>query len=133
MLEIIAIAICCKSLGDMLRHRGRKPLLFQILFVLSWFACQFLFAFGFCVVWVIVKNAEPEFFIAYFAALVGAASSSIFWFVVASMLPNLQATQPVRHWEPLPDHLHASGFAPPPDFGPPVDPSNPYAPPRSQR
>lgn len=134
MLEIVAIFFCCKSLGDMLRRKGRKPLVFQILLVLSWFGGEILAAMVYTIALMVINGGEPpEFdFTIYFVSLLGAACGAGFWFLIAWMLPALDVPQSTRHLNPLPDHLRAPTYGSPPNFGPPTDPKNPYAPPRSR-
>ena len=40
MLEILLLVWLCSSLGKILRSKGRKPLVFQIMLVISWFGAQ---------------------------------------------------------------------------------------------
>ena len=42
MLEIVLLYFLCKSIGNVLRDKGRKPLGFQILLVIMWFGGEFL-------------------------------------------------------------------------------------------
>ena len=41
MLEIILLIYLCKSIGAIVRSKGRKPLVFQILLVMLWIGGEF--------------------------------------------------------------------------------------------
>ena len=130
MLEILLLFWLCSSLGKILRAKGRKPLMFQIGLVLSWFGAEFA---GGVVAGIIqavrLEGRQPEGFdfSIYIFALVGAACAAGFWFFIANVLPPVEPA-----WQ---KNLGASApvIGPPPDFGPPADPNNPYAPPRTDQ
>lgn len=128
MLEIILLVWLCSSLGKILRAKGHKPLVFQILLVVSWFGAEFVVGFvaGFIRA-VQLGNAQPQGFdiTGYVFALIGAACAGGFWFLVANLMPRVQPAY-------SPDYAKTDPIiGPPPDFAPPADPNNPYSPPRA--
>ena len=131
MLEIILLAYLCSSLGKIIRAKGRKPLLFQFLLVISWFAGEI----GGFIVGGIVQAirsggapADGFDFTLYLFALGGAALATVFWFVVANLMPPVEsAIQQTAGGFPGPT------IGPPHEIAPPADPNNPYSPPSADR
>ncbi len=128
MLEILLLAWLCSSIGKVLRSKGRKPLVFQILLVASWFGAEFCAGIVGGGVQAIRAGDRPPpggfDFTIYLFALVGAACAAGFWFLIVYLIPP-------KH----PDYSTAK-FAGPsgasPVYQPPADPNNPYASPRVQ-
>ena len=125
MLDILLLVWLCTSLGKVLRSKGRKPLVFQILLVLSWFGAEFCagIIYG---VFQSFRGAPADMgfdFTLYVVALLGAACAAGFWFLIAYLLPSAEV-----NYAP-PAFAGQSGTAP--MYQPPQDPNNPYAPPRT--
>ena len=112
MLEIILIIYLCSALGKVIRKKGRKPLVFQILLFFSWFVGEIG---GFIVGSVIqtVRNGgmQPDGFdfTLYFFGLAGAACATAFWFGVAHLMP------------PVEPAYQSAGAAADPIIGPPPE------------
>ena len=130
MLEILLLVWLCSSLGKILRSKGRKPLFFQIMLVLSWFGAEFVGG----VVGGIMQAVRHGGggpggfdFTIYICALVGAACAAAFWFLIANILPPV---------EPAWKNTQSKGdpvIGLPPEMAAPSDPNNPYAPPRTDQ
>lgn len=127
MLEILLLVWLCTTLGKLLRSKGRKPLVFQILLVVSWFGAEFCAGVIAAIVQEVRGGGQPGGVFdwkLYLFALIGAASAAAFWFLVAYLIPPKQ-----------PDYATPQFAGPPgasPVYQPPADPNNPYAPPRVQ-
>jgi hypothetical protein len=113
-------------------RKGRKPLVFQILLVLSWFGAEFIAGIIYGIVLAMQHGGQPPEFdmTIYLVALLGAGAAAGFWFLVAYLMPPGQ--MPLRPAIGPYAGPPAQPFGPPPTFGPPSDPNNPYAPPRSR-
>ena len=92
MLEIILLYFLCKSLGSMLREKGRNPLAFQILLVLFWFGGEFMGGVVAAIVHAARYGDGPQELGlgVYLFALVGAACGAGLWFLVAGLMPPKQ-------------------------------------------
>jgi hypothetical protein len=119
MLEIILLYGLCKMMGNLLREKGRKPLMMQIALVLMWIGGEFLAPFIYGVVQAIRHAGNPPEmgFEVYFVAILGAASGAGLAFLIAALLPPIQE-------ESEADYMRPGQI---PRFQPPVDPDNPYA------
>lgn len=89
MLELILLVVLCKSIGNVLRNKGRNPLLFQIMLVGMWIGGEIA---GFIVgdvIYAIRHGAAPDEFelSGYLYAIVGAACGAGFTFLVAHLMP----------------------------------------------
>jgi hypothetical protein len=92
MLEILALYFMCKSMGNMLRDKGHKPLGYQVLLVLFWFGGEFVGAVATTVMLALVSgpNAVEQGFnvLAYVGALIGAVMGAGLAFLIAKLLPD---------------------------------------------
>ena len=131
MCEILLVVWLCSSLGKVLREKGRKPLVFQILLGISWFVGEV----GGAIIGGIFLaisgggGGDGFDFTIYIFALIGAACAAGFWFAVAYAMPPVE--QP---WSAAGAGVGGKvgpTIGPPPGFDPPADPNNPYSPPRS--
>jgi len=124
MLELILLYYLCKSLGRMLREKGRKPLLYQIMLILMWLGGEISAAIVAVVVYVVVQgHAPPDFSLSiYLGAIFGAACGAGFCFTIAWLLPP-------AYVESNPMYARHDGSAKL-DF-PPADPNNPYSSPQT--
>lgn len=129
MLEILLLYGLCKSMGNVMRAKGRSPLLLQILVVLAWFGGEFCGFVGYIAFQSIQGTGLGEGFdlIGYVAALVGAALGVGSVFLIANLIPaaNVQP-QPVGAYGPYGNDPY--GMQPPTD---PHNPYNPYGDPRA--
>jgi hypothetical protein len=116
MIEIIFLVYLCSRLGRILRAKGRKPLLMQVMLITCWFFGEISGGFIAGVVHVI-RNGEqaPLGFGVYAFAICGAVAGAGFTFLLAHLLPS-QNSQP--QMMPSQDPFEHR----------PRDPSNPYAP-----
>lgn len=89
MLEIILLFGLCKSMGNVLRNKGRKPLLFQFLLVGMWFGGEIVGAIIGTVVYAIRNGAPPDGLelSTYLFAIVGAALGAGLCFLIAHLIP----------------------------------------------
>ena len=130
MLEILLVFWLCSSLGKILRRKGRKPLMFQIFCGISWFVGEVLGAIiGSIFQMIRLGDQEPPGFdwTIYIFALAGAACGAGFWFLVANVLPPAEPA-----WQGT-GGAQDPVIGPPLEQRPPLDPDNPYAPPRRDR
>jgi hypothetical protein len=90
MLEIIAIYLFCKNVGNIIRNKGRKPIGYQLMTVAFWFGGEILGA----IAGMIFFGFEEESInpLVYVAALVGALIGGIVAMVIAKQLPNQNRT-----------------------------------------
>ncbi|MEQ8788217.1 MAG: hypothetical protein RIC55_18050 [Pirellulaceae bacterium] len=118
MLEILLIVGLCKGMGNLMRGKGRSPLLMQILVVVSWFGGEFCGIIGYMVFQSAQGyNAEPD--LAGYGVAIGVAALGVgTTFLIASMIPAAA---------PQPQTVGAYGNYPQ-QMGPPTDPNNPYNP-----
>ena len=91
MLEIILLIYLGKSIGAIVRSKGRKPLGFQILLVMLWIGGEF---FGGVVAGVVhaVRHGDVPFefgISVYLYALGGAGCGAGFCFLLAYLMPPL--------------------------------------------
>ena len=116
MLEIIIVVVLCKSLGNQLRAKGRKPFWMQFLLVVAWFGGEFAGGVVGGIAHVIQNGPDaPMGMGVYLFAIVGAALGAGFTFLIASLLP---ASDPETPPAPYGDD----------PFERRTDPNNPYAP-----
>jgi hypothetical protein len=89
VLEIILLVVLCKSMGNVLRNKGRKPLLFQFLLVGMWLGGEIVGAIIGTVVYAIRNGAPPEGIelSTYLFAIVGAAAGAGLCFLIAHLVP----------------------------------------------
>ena len=130
MLELILVFWLCSSLGKIIRRKGRKPLVFQILCGISWFVGEIAgFVIGSIVQAIRLGDQGPAGFdlSVYIFALVGAGCGAGFWFLVANILPPVEPA-----WQSS-SGTNDPVIGPPPEYAPPADPNNPYAPPRTDQ
>lgn len=115
MLEIILVIGLCKSLGKMLRAKGRNAVWMQVMLVVCWIIGEFM---GGAVGGVvnIIQNGEgaPLGFGVYLFAIGGAALGAGLTFFIAYLLPD-ENSEP--HLDPF-DNAQ---------IGRRIDPDNPYA------
>lgn len=89
MLEILLVIWLCKSLGNKLRAKGRRPFWMQFILVVVWFVGEFTGGFVAGVVHVLRNGQDaPMGFGIYFVAIAGAALGAGFIFLVAHLLPG---------------------------------------------
>jgi hypothetical protein len=84
MLEILLLISMCKSIGRIVREKGRSATPFQVMLVVLWLVGEFVGA----VVGAIVLGGGMAI---YLFALMGAAAGAIVTFVIAK---NLQSMDP---------------------------------------
>ncbi|MEZ6102851.1 MAG: hypothetical protein R3E01_28240 [Pirellulaceae bacterium] len=116
MLEIIFIWMLCKSMGKLLRRKGRNPLFFQIMVVLAWFMGEFGGAIVAAVV-IAIQNGgvEGEIGVAHYLSAIAAALAAVgVVFLIARLLPSA-----------YPEFAQGAGDE---FIRPPADPNNPYSP-----
>ena len=117
MLEIILVYGLCKSLGNMLRAKGRKPLWMQVMLVVTWVGGEVVGGFVAGVVHVIRNGPDaPMGFEVYLIAIFGAVLGAGFTFFVAYMLPSEHSGSPQETLGMKDDSLERR-----------LDPNNPYA------
>jgi hypothetical protein len=124
MLEIVLLYFLCKSMGQKLRAKGRKPLPLQILLVLMWLGGEFVGgAVGGVVPAIRHGNAPMEFEPwVYLLAVIGAGCGAGFCFLIAWLLPP-------AYDDSARGRSYLGGTSNP-NF-PPPDPNNPYSSPRT--
>lgn len=124
MLEILLVVFLCRGMGKLLRNKGRKPLLFQILLVLSWIGGELLGGVAGGIIHVLQHGDQPfePGLSVYLLALCGAVCGAGFWFLVAWLLPSAQPSSAA------PFAPGGEAFQLPAD----ADPNNPYMPPTTR-
>lgn len=94
MLEIFGLIALCKSIGRILERKGRRSGWFKFLVVIAWFGGEFAGAILAAIVAVIINpQREPPMGAIYITALVCAALSVGFVFLIASLLSDLRPLQ----------------------------------------
>lgn len=95
MLEIIVVIMLCKSIGNILRNKGRNPLLFQFLLVAMWIGGEVVGAVVGMIVYAAQHGAPPDgiALVPYLFAIGGAACGAGFVFLVAHLLPSDEPKQ----------------------------------------
>lgn len=83
MLEILLILLSCRSIGRMLREKGRKPGLFQLAFVLLWFGGEIGGGVAAAVFQAMVGGGNAGAGMVYLCALLGAAIGAGIGFWIA--------------------------------------------------
>lgn len=93
MLEVIFVVFLCRSLGNRLRAKGRKPFWMQVMLVVFWIGGEFTGGFV-AGVWHAVRNGPeaPMGIGIYAIAMVGAALGAGVTFLVASLLPPVETS-----------------------------------------
>ena len=115
MLEIILVIGLCKSLGKMLRAKGRNPVWIQVMLVAFWILGEFIGGFVGAIVNVIQHGeGAPMSFGIYLFAIAGAALGAGITFLIAWLMP-------AENTEPHPDSFTEA------QDGRRLDPNNPYA------
>jgi len=120
MLEILLLYGLCKGMGNMMRSKGRSPVLLQVLVVVAWVGGE-VFGFFCYGVFKAVQGASPDQVVdlgGYGVAVLAAALGVGTIFLIGSIVPA--AT-------PQPQPVGAYGNSPY-QMGPPTDPQNPYNP-----
>ncbi len=122
MLEIILLIWLCTSMGKVLRAKNRRPLLMQILVVLTWFGAEVCGVIATMIFVAVTQGAETlegtNLGVSYLVALLSAALSVLVLFGVAWLLPPREAHAPVAR-------AYEAG-----DGSIDLAPDNPYNPPR---
>ena len=95
MLEIILVFMLCKSIGNVLRNKGRNPVLFQVLLVLMWIGGEIAGFIVGAIVYAMQHGGPPDGFelSSYVFAIVGAACGAGFTFLVAHLIPAAQTVE----------------------------------------
>ena len=95
MLEVLLVVGLCTALGKKLRAKGRKPLWMQVGLVFAWILGELVGGFIAGIIHVI-RNGEnaPMGFEVYAFALVGAAIGAATVFLIAHLMPDLNAGPP---------------------------------------
>ncbi|MGI9472439.1 MAG: hypothetical protein ACR2NZ_12940 [Rubripirellula sp.] len=115
MLEILIVIGLCRSMGKMLRAKGRKPLLMQIMLVVMWIVGEFTGGFIAGIVHVLRHGENVEMgFGVYVFAIVGAVIGAGITFLIAHLLPSQDEPQMVTAQDPFDQRVR--------------DVNNPYAP-----
>ncbi|EMI57508.1 hypothetical protein [Rhodopirellula sallentina] len=115
MLEIFLVIGLCKTIGKLLRGKGRKPFWMQVLLVVSWIVGEFAGGIVAAIVHVIRYGENAPMGIGvYVFAILGAALGAGFTFLIAYLLPA--------------NHPHSSLEVSGGTFERHIDPNNPYAP-----
>jgi succinate dehydrogenase / fumarate reductase cytochrome b subunit len=91
MLEILILINLCRRIGERVREKGRKAGGYQFMLVMFWFAGEIGAAVVTTIVLVVVHGADYEkyIFLAYIAAIVGAAILAWLAFQIVASLPPL--------------------------------------------
>lgn len=98
MLEIVALYFLCKLMGEKLRAKGwEKPLWMQVAVVLAWLGGAFLGSVA-CATYVALTRGEAAVekmgIELYFVALLSGLLSVGLLFLIATMLPRKEPTDP---------------------------------------
>ena len=114
MLEIIVLWQLCKSLGRILRDKGRKPRPFQILLVVMWFGGELAAGFVAGIVQVarqgqLDPGVNPA---VYLFAVLGAACGAGITFLIARQLSPIGEEQPADFGEVSPALLPLGDLMP---------------------
>lgn len=115
MLEILIVIGLCRTMGRILRAKGRKPLMMQVMLVVMWIVGEFTGGFIAGIVHVMRHGQNVEMgFGVYLFAMVGAAIAAGITFMVAHLLPSQTALPISTSQDPFDQRTR--------------DPNNPYAP-----
>lgn len=91
MCEIAILVFLCKTLGDMVRARGRNPILLQTIFAVGWFPCEILGA----VVMIGLSGVQSQNDMAG-PAIGGAFLGVVSWVTVIFLATSLLSPAPKR-------------------------------------
>ena len=87
MLEIIALVMLTRRIGDIVKQKNRKSGWYKVMTVLLWFGCEVI---GAVIGGIIVGlTGSPDLFI-YLIALAGAAVGAGIAYFIAKALPPLE-------------------------------------------
>lgn len=125
MLEIIVVILLCGRMGKLMRAKGRKPLLFQIMLVAFWLGGEIGASIIYAIAQVVITGGEPEIgFVAFIVAIGGGVVGAGIAFLIASLVPPSESVTRTSSQQ-YPGSPNFDNI----EIQPPPDPNNPYQPP----
>lgn len=102
MIEIIALLVLCRIIGDMARRRERPPSVFQMMLCTCWFAGEITGAVLGYILTISIEPSKPNLLLIYICALAGAACGTAIAFLVAKSTSPLNGQQKNREFNLTP-------------------------------
>jgi len=125
MLEIIVVILLCTQMGKLMRRKGRKPLLFQVMLVFFWLGGEIGVSIAYAIGYAVATGNSPDVgFELMLIALAGGGLGAALAFVIAALIPVAETAAAGGQYE-----RYAQADLQNIKIPPPSDPNNPYQPP----